>query len=64
MNEIWLINDEFLFEEYINAIRILIVGHCSTEYELRQVFNIYDQNWNEHISICSIIDHYPHGWLL
>ena len=34
------------FEEYINAIRALIAGHCCPSHELRRVFKIYDQNGN------------------
>ena len=34
------------FEEYINIIRVLIAGHCCSETELQQAFQIYDQNRN------------------
>ena len=34
------------FEEYLNAIRVLIAGHCCPEHELRRAFKIYDQNGN------------------
>jgi Ca2+-binding EF-hand superfamily protein len=34
------------FEEYINAIRVLIAGHCCSEDDLRRAFHVYDQNRN------------------
>jgi Ca2+-binding EF-hand superfamily protein len=35
-----------VFEEYIDTIRPLIVGHCCPEHELYRTFHIYDQNRN------------------
>lgn len=39
------------FEEYIDAIRPLIAGHCCPEHELRRAFDIYDQNRNDIIEL-------------
>jgi Ca2+-binding EF-hand superfamily protein len=40
-----------VFEEYIDAIRPLIVGHCCPEHELHRTFHIYDQNRNGMIEL-------------
>ncbi|CAF4884353.1 unnamed protein product [Rotaria sp. Silwood1] len=34
------------FEEYIDTIRSLIVGHCCSEYDLRRAFHIFDLDQN------------------
>lgn len=39
------------FEEYINAIRVLIAGHCCSEDDLHRAFHIYDQNRNNFIEL-------------
>lgn len=34
------------FDDYVNTLRVLIAGHCSTERDLREAFAVMDQNQN------------------